>query len=147
MTAPTIAERYSKAIFSGDYEALGELRHDDFIARWPQSGEIVRGHDRWVEITRRYPQSGGDAGVVSGGDKLRVTQVKTPMPFGPPIFAMSGGADTFTLQGQIRYPDGALFHLAAICDIEGGKVIRETTYFCEPFDPPEWRADLVELES
>ena len=60
---------------------------------------------------------------------------------------MSGGADTFTLQGQIRYPDGALFHLAAICDIEGGKVIRETTYFCEPFDPPEWRADLVELES
>jgi len=147
VTLPSIAERYSKAIFGRNYEALADLRHADFVARWPQSGEVVRGHDRWVEITKRYPQSGGDAGAVSGGEKLRVTRVKTPMPFGPPILAMSGGSDTFTLQGQIRYPNGSLFHVIAICELEGGKVIRETAYFCEPFEPAEWRADLVELES
>jgi len=133
-------------MFGGDLEALGELRDDAFVARWPQSDEVVRGHDRWVEITHRYPQSGGDAGVVSGGEKLTVTRVKTPMPFGPPILAMSGGSDTFTLQGRIRYPDGSVFHLVSICDVEAGKVIRETSYFCEPFEPPEWRADLVEIE-
>ena len=147
MTASTLADRYSNAIFSTDFEALGELRHENFVARWPQSGEIVRGHERWVEITRRYPQSGGDAGAVSGGAKVRVTRVKTPMPFGPPILAMSGGSDTFTIQGQIRYPNGSMFHVVAICDIEAGKVIRETAYFCEPFEPPEWRADLVDLDS
>jgi len=147
VTAPTLAERYSKAIFRSDFGALSELRHADFAARWPQSGEVVRGHDHWVEITQRYPQSGGDIGAISGGEKLTVTRIKTPMHFGPPIFAMSGGGDTFTFQGQIRYPDGSLFHVVAICDVESGKVIRETAYFCEPFDPPEWRADLVELES
>jgi hypothetical protein len=147
VTLPSIAERYSKAIFGGNYEALGDLRHAEFVARWPQSGEVVRGHDRWVQITKRYPQSGGDAGAVSGGEKLKVTRVKTPMPFGPPILAMSGGSDTFTVQGQIKYPNGSLYHVVAICELEGGKVIRETAYFCEPFEPPEWRADLVELES
>jgi len=143
---PTLAEQYSKAVFSTDYEALGALRHADFVARWPQSGEVVRGHDRWVDITRRYPQSGGDVGAVSGGEKLTVTRIKTPMPFGPPILAMSGGGDTFTFQGKIRYPDGSLFHVVAICDVEEGKVIREIAYFCEPFDPPDWRSDLVEIE-
>lgn len=147
MTVSSIAERYSEALFSTDYERLGELRHEDFVARWPQSSEVVHGHDRWVEITRRFPQSEGDPGVVSGGEKLTVSRIKTPMPFGPPILAMSGGGDTFTLQGQIKYPDGSQFHVVAICDIENGKVIGETAYFCEPFEPPEWRADLVELES
>jgi hypothetical protein len=147
VSASTLAERYSKAIFSSDFEALGNLRHEDFVSRWPQSGEIVRGHDRWVEITQRYPQSGGDAGAVSGGEKLRVTRIKTPMPFGPPILAMSGGSDTFTIQGQIRYPDASLFHVVAICDIEEGKVIREVAYFCESFESPEWRSDLVEFDA
>lgn len=146
MTGSSIAARYSEALFNTDHEALAELRHEDFVARWPQSSEVVHGHDRWVEITQRVPQIEGDAGVVSGGEKLTVSRIKTPMPFGPPILAMSGGGDTFTLQGQIRYPDGSLFHVVAICEIEHGKVVRETAYFCEPFEPPQWRADLVELE-
>ena len=145
--ASSVAQRYSKAIFGGDWETLGQLRHDEYVCRWPQSGEVVRGHDKWVEITERYPQSGGDFETVSGGEPLTLTQVKTPLPFGPPIYAMTGGGDSFTLQGQIRYPDGTLYHIVSICEIENGQVIRECTYFAEPFEPPDWRSDLVEIEN
>ena len=146
MTVSAISERYGKALFSADWETLGALRHENFVARWPQSGEVVRGHDKWVEITQRYPQSGGDVGEVHGGEKPTVRRVQTPLPLGPPILAMGGPGNSFTLEGKIRYPDGTTYCVVSICKVEGGKVVSETSYFAEPFDPPEWRADLVELE-
>lgn len=147
MTSRTLADRYSKAVFSGDFETLDQLRHPEFIARWPQSGELVRGHDNWVEIRNRYPQAlEGEIEIVTGGSKMKVTQVRSPMPFGPPILTLSGGGDGFTFEGIIRYPDGKDFHAVSICEVRDGTVIKETTYFAEPFDPPDWRSDLVELE-
>ena len=122
------------------------MRHPDFTASWPQSGELVRGHENWVEIVKRFPQSGNVEGQVSGETKVSVTTVKTPLPFGPPILAMSGGSDTFTVQGMVTYPDKSQWYSVGICETKDGKVIKETGYFAEPFDPPEWRADLVEIE-
>ena len=147
MAGEPLGQRYADALFSGDFETLGRLRHDDYVSRWPQSGEIVRGHDAWVEITERYPLTPESDGHVSGETKLNVTNVKTPLPFGPPILAMSGGSKTFTIEGLIRYPDGKLWHSVLICQVAEGKVVSETGYFAEPFDPPDWRADLVELEN
>ncbi len=135
-----------KALFSGDHDAVGKMRHPDFVARWPQSGEIVRGHENWVEITKSYPTDPESEFVLTGETQVKVTNVKTPLPFGPPILAMSGGSDTFTIQGMIRYPDGGLWHSVAICTVREGLVVEEVAYFAEPFDPPEWRANLVELE-
>jgi len=32
----------------------------------------------------------------------------------------------------------------AIFELKDGKIWRDTRYYAEPFDAPQWRADLVE---
>jgi hypothetical protein len=39
---------------------------------------------------------------------------------------------------------GEPVHTVSIMELRDGKVARETHYFAEPFDAPEWRAQWVE---
>ena len=40
---------------------------------------------------------------------------------------------------------GRIRHQVAIAELRGGNMWRETRYFSEPFEAPEWRARWVEL--
>jgi hypothetical protein len=44
----------------------------------------------------------------------------------------------------VRY-DGNPVNVVAIVEFAGTKVVRETHYFADPFPPPEWRTQWVEL--
>ena len=35
-------------------------------------------------------------------------------------------------------------NVVAILELEDGKIRRDTRYYAEPFEPPEWRTHLVE---
>jgi hypothetical protein len=37
-----------------------------------------------------------------------------------------------------------VFNVVAIFELEDGKIRRDTRYYAEPFEPPEWRAHLAE---
>ena len=39
-----VVERYMRAM-PGDLATLAELRHPDFVQEFPQSGEVIRGHE------------------------------------------------------------------------------------------------------
>ena len=67
-------------------------------------------------------------------------QVSSPLPFGLPTVTLSTATDTYTCKSVNTYPDGSVWHVVLILRIEGGRVVEETSYFGEPFDPPEWRA-------
>lgn len=41
--------------------------------------------------------------------------------------------------------DGEPVHTVNIMEFRDGKVARETHYFADPFEPPEWRARWVEM--
>ena len=43
-----------------------------------------------------------------------------------------------------RYPDGRVWFTVILIELRDGKVLRETQYWAEPFDPPDWRAAWVE---
>jgi hypothetical protein len=40
--------------------------------------------------------------------------------------------------------EGRSFYTISIMEFENAKIVHETQYFAEPFDPPGWRAQWVE---
>lgn len=105
-----------------DPDAEYELRHEDFVADMPQSGERVRGREAMRELQRTFPP---DA-------KPRFT-----------VRRIMGSGDLWTVEAEGDY-GGQIFQMVAILELDGGKILRETRYYAEPFEAPQWRAHLVE---
>jgi hypothetical protein len=105
-----------------DPDAEYELRHGEFIAEIPQSGERIRGRDAMRELQRAFPPEIAPT--------FRVRRIL-------------GGRDTWTVEAVGDY-GGELFLVVLILELRHGKVYRETRYYPEPFEPPEWRARWVE---
>ena len=124
------------------------MRHPEFISIYPQSGELIRGHDAWVRIHSNYP--GGMpkklVEVVRGDEKGGVHVTPGIVP-GAPILTVFGGGETFTHESRLRYPDGAVECVVMIATLKDGLVVEERVYFASPFDPPQWRRSDVEIIS
>ena len=54
-----------------------------------------------------------------------------------------GGGDLWITEYVISY-DGTPVHVVSIMEFRDGSVARETHYFADPFEAPEWRAEWVE---
>jgi ketosteroid isomerase-like protein len=117
------AERYMRAIEQGDFDAVDELLHDDYVQEWPQSGERIRGKRNARAINENYPG----------------------LPTASPRRALFSG-DLGVTEMTLDY-DGKIYHSASIVEFRDGKIFRETDYFAEPFEAPEWRAKWVEKMS
>jgi hypothetical protein len=48
------------------------------------------------------------------------------------------------IEGVNDYGEGRLFTVVLIIELKDGKMWRDTRYYAEPFEAPEWRAQLVE---
>lgn len=142
--------RYEEATVAVDFEALRQLRHPDYVCTYPQSGEVFHGHKNWVLAHEDYDSHFGDEHLQDlkscGGDRrTRVTTAPTVMPFGStPIIEVDDGGRVATLEGKSRWPDGKVYHWVAILEYKDGLVWRETNYFAEPFEAPDWRAPFAE---
>jgi hypothetical protein len=117
-----IPERLTELMTALDPEAEYEMRHEDFVADMPQSGERVRGRENMRELQRAYPP-----------ETLPNFTVRRVL----------GGGDVWTLEAEGDY-GGRLFHVVIVFEFRDGKIIRETRYYPEPFEAPEWRARWVE---
>jgi hypothetical protein len=95
-----------------------EERHQDFLLELPQSGERM---DR---------------------DGLRRLQKSFPSDMRPEIRLrrVTGGGDVWFAESIIHYADGKVFHGVSRVEFRDGKIWRETRYYAEPFQVPEWRA-------
>jgi hypothetical protein len=88
----------------------------------PQSGERVHGSDAMRELQRTFP------------------------PEAKPTFTVRrimGSGDQWTVEAEGDY-GGQICHVVAILELSGGKILRETRYYAEPFEAPQWRAHLIE---
>ena len=54
------------------------------------------------------------------------------------------GDGSWVVESVADYGGGQVMHGVAILELRGGKVWRDTRYFAEPFEAPEWRAQWVE---
>lgn len=103
-----------------DPEAEDRLRHDDYVMEMPQSGERISGRARMRAFQEHYP-------ILPA---ITIREIRS-------------GGDLVVVELTNDYR-GDIYHAALILELEEGKIRRDTRYYAEPFDPPTWRAHLVE---
>ena len=120
--ASHVAEAVWKAIGARDWQTAGGLLHDDFVQEWPQSGERIVGRDNAIAINQNFP---------GGLPTMRFRRT------------LSGG-DLAVLEVELTYGDGSRYLGVSVLEVRDGKVAKETDYFAQPFQAPQWRAQWVE---
>ncbi|MDQ2745395.1 MAG: nuclear transport factor 2 family protein [Chloroflexota bacterium] len=117
-----VVERFWKAMGENDFQAAGELLHDEFVLEWPQSGERIRGRVNFVAINEQYPAAG----------HWRFTLHRLL-------------ADSNDVVTDVTVTDGAVSGRAiTFSEVRDGRIVRQTEYWPDPFEPAPWRAQWVE---
>ena len=104
-----------------DQETVHEIYHDDVIVEFPQSGERILGRANLRAMREVYPAA------------LTFT-----------INRMRGGGDLWITESVITY-DGKPSNTVTIMEFRDGKVAHETIYVAEPWEPPAWRAQWIDV--
>jgi hypothetical protein len=97
-----------------------ELRHEDYVMEMPQSGERIRGREKMREFQEAYPN--------------------------PPTMQLRRvivGKGLWVVEIVSDY-GGRIYRPVLIIELRDGKMFRDTRYYCEPFEAPEWRAQWIE---
>ena len=98
-----------------------KIRHEDYTMEMPQSGERIRGPEKMRAFQEAYPNP--------PSIELRRVVVRDGLWF---------------LEGVSDYGGGQIFTVVAIIELRDGKMWRDTRYYAEPFEAPQWRAKWVE---
>ncbi len=112
---------------ASDLSPAGEyaIRHpEDYAMEMPQSGERIRGRENMRSFQEAFPEHSTPPSIrirrVLVRDGLRVVESVTD------------------------YRGEQIFNGAAILELKDGKIWRDTRYYAEPFEAPDWRAQWVE---
>jgi hypothetical protein len=141
VTNEELVRRYAGANMTGDFDLLDSLRHAEWTAEWPQSGEIIRGTRHARAIMENYP--GGAPRYIKQRRLVGSEDRWATSPLGG-AFRVAGEGENWWSEWQMQYPDGRLWSTVMLLELRDGKVWRETQYWAEPFEPPSWRAQWVE---
>jgi ketosteroid isomerase-like protein len=117
-----VVEGFWSAMKTNDFKAAGEFLHDDYILEWPQSGERIRGRANFVAINENYP--------AHGRWEFMIHRIL---------------AEGDAVVSDVGVTDG-VFTARAITfsTIRDGKILRQTEFWPDPFEPAAWRAQWIE---
>ena len=116
-------DRHWAASDASDFETEHDIYREDAVLEYPQSRERIRG--------RRNIQSSRAAQP----NRKRFT-----------VRRIIGAGDLWVTEYVLSY-DGQPSHTVSIIEFRDGKVVRETQYFGDPFEPGPSRAQWVERMS
>jgi hypothetical protein len=119
------AQRFLTELYSNlSAEKEYALRHEDYVMETPQSGERIRGRENMRAFQRAF-------GEHSSPPSIRIRRV----------LVRDG---LWVMEGVNDYGGGRVFDMAQIIELRDGKMWRDTRYYAEPFEAPEWRAQWIE---
>jgi ketosteroid isomerase-like protein len=110
-------QHYFDRSAAGDEDGAHDVYQQDAVLEFPQSGELFEGVPNFKEWRRRYP---AEVDLV--------------------IRRVRGGGDVFTAEVAVRYDGGPWNYGVSILEFRDDKIARETIYYAEPFEAPDWRA-------
>jgi hypothetical protein len=113
-------DRHWAASDADDFETEHDIYLEDAVLEYPQSGERIRGR-RNIQASRTVQPN-----------RKRFT-----------VRRIVGAGDLWVTEYVLSY-DGRPSYTVSIMEFVEGKVMRETQYFGDPFDPGPSRAHLVE---
>ena len=116
-----VIERLIQCINDRNISVMDELFHDDAIMDWPQSGEKIVGAENRRAIYSAFPK----------------------LPTITPRRMVSSG-DLVVAEATLDYGAPVKNKTVFIFEFRDGKIAKETAYWSEPFEAPEWRAKWVE---
>jgi hypothetical protein len=102
------------------------MRHQRYTLEIPQSGERIRGRDEMREF-----QAAGFQAAYPNPPTMQLRRVLVRDWL-------------WVIEWVNDYGGGRVFDVVAIVELRDGKMFRETRYYAEPFQAPEWRAKWVE---
>ena len=117
-----VVEQFWEAMQSNDFRAAGEFLHEEYVLEWPQSGERVRGRQNFVAINQKYP-----------AHRRWEFTIHRILAEGDEVVS-----DVDVTDGVIR---GRVITFSKIQD---GKIVHQTEFWPDPFEPALWRAQWVE---
>jgi ketosteroid isomerase-like protein len=115
-----LVERHHDASARGDMDAVHAIYAEDVVVVYPQSGERIVGRANLRALRESYPA------------KLDFT-----------IDRITGTGNVWVTEYVISY-EGKPVNTVSIMEFDGAEVVRETLYFADPFEAPEWRSQWVE---
>lgn len=123
-TTRRLVSQFWAAMQANDRAAAAKLFADDYVLRWPQSGERIRGAVNFFAINSAYPAAGRwtftvERLVVEGEQAVSDVVVSDGV--------VTARAITFTR-------------------VRDGRIARQVEYWPEPFEAPAWRAAWVERD-
>ena len=105
-----------------DFKRAGELLHDKYILDWPQSGERIRGRANFVAVNEKYP--------AHGRWDFTVHRLL---------------AEDDEVVSDVSVTDGVITgRVITFSTVREGKILHQTEYWPDPFEPADWRAAWVE---
>ena len=116
-----ILDRYWEATVALDLERIHEIYHDDVVVEFPQSGERILGKKNIYELRAHYPA------------KLSFKILRT-----------RGEGNLWITELIITY-DGRPVYVVTVMEFKEDKIAHETHYYADPFEPPGWRSQWVEI--
>jgi hypothetical protein len=116
----TALDRHWAASDANDFDAEHDIYREDALLEYPQSGERIRGRHNIQASRTAQPNS----------KRFEIRRI-------------TGAGDLWVTEFILLY-DGRPSYTVSIMEFQDGKVIRETQYFADPFEPGPSRAHLVE---
>ncbi len=116
-------DRHWAASDANEFEAEHRIYREDAVLEYPQSGERIRGRG-----------------------KIQASRAAQPNQKRFTVRRIIGAGDLWVTEFVLTY-DRRPSYAVSIMEFRDGKVMRETQYFGDPFEPGPSRAHLVELMS
>ena len=119
------AERFLAEMFSVlSAEKEYALRHEDYAMEMPQSGKRISGPENMRAFQRSFATESNPPSI-----RIRRVLVRDGL---------------WVVEGTNDYGEGGVYHVVLIVELKDGKWWRDTRYYAQPFEAPEWRARWVE---
>jgi hypothetical protein len=106
---------------ANDFESEHQIYREDAVLEYPQSAERIRGRHN-----------------------IQASRFAQPSTKRFTVRRILGAADLWVTEFVLTY-DGKPSYTVSIMEFEDGKVVRETQYFSDAFEPGPSRAQWVEL--
>lgn len=116
-----VIERLIQCINEGKIEVMDELFHENAVMDWPQSEEKIVGAENRRAVYNAFP-------------KLPKITLRR----------MVCSDDLVVAEASLDYGTPVIYKSVFIFEMMDGKIAKETAYWSEPFEAPQWRAKWVE---